>query len=164
MVNTLHSLQSYYSLTSTYRCLRVCSSELVRILCQHPLPRIWLSILSWPEAGWSAKDQQVNQLRGHSLNPTSCLQRYNKFQSLLSQKTFRNPTKQKTLLLKTEICSLWSPSKKNLCGKIASTLLQNRRPVWDRQSVHSGYDVTALSLSDSPCAVVNHSKLGFDGA
>ena len=26
------------------------------------------------------------------LNPTLCLERYNKFQSLLSQKTFRNPT------------------------------------------------------------------------
>ena len=41
----------YYSLTSTYRCLRVCSSELVRILCQHPPPGIWLSILRWPEGG-----------------------------------------------------------------------------------------------------------------
>ena len=51
MVNTHHSLQSYYSLTLTYRCVRVCSSELIRILCQHPPPGIWLSILSWPEAG-----------------------------------------------------------------------------------------------------------------
>ena len=51
MVNTRHWLQSYYSLTSTYCCLRVCSSELVQILCQHPPPGICLSILSWPEAG-----------------------------------------------------------------------------------------------------------------
>ena len=59
-------------------------------------------------AGQSAKDYQINQLGLHLtprvlLNPTSCLQRYNTFQRLLSQKSFQNPTKQKTLLLKTEI-------------------------------------------------------------
>ena len=26
----------HHSLTSTYHCLRVCPSELVRVLCQHP--------------------------------------------------------------------------------------------------------------------------------
>ena len=68
-------------------------------------------------AGQSAKDQQINQLGLHLtpralLNPTSFLQRYNTFQRLLSQKSFQNPTKQTTLLLKTEIGRLWSPSEK----------------------------------------------------
>ena len=101
------------SLTSTYRCLRICPSELGRIFagihilvfgCPFLVRRSWAT-------GWSAKDQQINQLGCHRF-PTLCLQRYNKFQSLPSQKSFRNSTKQKTLLLTTEICRLRSPSEK----------------------------------------------------
>ena len=44
------TVKYYYSLTSTYLCLRVCPSELVRILYQHPPPGNGLSILRWPEA------------------------------------------------------------------------------------------------------------------
>ena len=67
-------------------------------------------------AGQSARDQQINQLGLHLtprilLNPTSCLQRYNTFQRLLSQKSFQNPTKQKTLVLKTEIRRVESQRK-----------------------------------------------------
>ena len=105
-------------------------------------------------AGQSAKDQQINQLGLHLtarvlLNPASCPQRYNTFQRLLSQKSFQNPAKQKTLLLKTEIRRLWSPSK-NLCGKTTSTLAQNRRPDWDSRSVRSRFDVTALTRPRFP--------------
>ena len=45
------TIKYHYSLTFTYRCLRVCSSDLLRILYQHPPPGIWLSILRWAEAG-----------------------------------------------------------------------------------------------------------------
>ena len=39
---------------------------------------------------------------------------------------------------------------KNLCGKIASTPVQNRRPDWDSRSVRSRFDVTALTLPRFP--------------
>ena len=40
---------------------------------------------------------------------------------------------------------------KNLCGKIASTLVQNRRPDWNSRSVRSRSDnVTALTLPKFP--------------
>ena len=73
IVNTHHTLQSYYPETSTYRCLRVCPSEVVRILCQHPPSCIWLSILSWPEAGQLGGQQNTSQyisLVVIVLNPT----------------------------------------------------------------------------------------------
>ena len=101
--------------------------------------------------GCSAKDQKINQLGLHLipqvlLNLTSCLQRYNKFQRHLSQKSFQNWTKQKTLFLKQK-----SVLVKNLCGKIASTLVQNRRPDWNSRSVRSRSDnVTALTLPRFP--------------
>ena len=44
------TVKYYYSLTSTYLYLRVCPSELVRILYQHPPPGIRLFILCRPEA------------------------------------------------------------------------------------------------------------------
>ena len=53
---------------------------------------------------------------------------------------------------------------KNLCGKKASTLAQSKRPDWDSRSFRSRSDVTALLSPDSPCSVVNHTKLGFKGA
>ena len=55
------TIKYYYSLTSTYRCLRVCPSELVRILCQHPPPGIWLSILRWPEAARLGGQQKTRK-------------------------------------------------------------------------------------------------------
>ena len=62
------SIKYYYSLTSTYLCLRVCPSELVRILCQHP-PSWYLVLHSSLARGWaagqSAKDYQINQLGLH---------------------------------------------------------------------------------------------------
>ena len=45
----------------------------------------------------------------------------------------------------------------------ASTLTQSKRPDWDSRSFRSGIDVTALLSPDSPCSVVNHTKLGFKG-
>ena len=39
---------------------------------------------------------------------------------------------------------------KNGFGKIASTLVQNRRPDWDSRSVRSRFDVTALTLPRFP--------------
>ena len=41
---------------------------------------------------------------------------------------------------------------------------QSERPDWDSRSFLSGIDVTALHSPDSPCSVVNHTKLGFKGA
>jgi len=48
---------------------------------------------------------------GHSL------QRYNKFQSFLSQSSFQNQTNWKTLLVKTEIGRLRSPSERTCAAK-----------------------------------------------
>ena len=43
-------------------------------------------------------------------------------------------------------------------------LRQSERPDWDSRSFRSGIDVTALLSPDSPCSVVNHTKLGFQGS
>ena len=77
---------------------------------------IWLSILSWPESCQHINQRGRHRLTIHfamlmSVSPHS-LQRYNKFRSLLSQSSFQNLTKQKILLIKTEICRLWSPNEK----------------------------------------------------
>jgi len=40
--------------------------------------------------------------------------------------------------------------RKNLCCKKASTLQQSKRPDWDSQSIHFGFDVTALTLPRFP--------------
>ena len=64
IVNTSHALQIikyYYSLTSTYLCLRVCPSELIRILCQHPPPGIWFSIHSQRLGGWVVSERLPNK-------------------------------------------------------------------------------------------------------
>ena len=96
-----------------------------------------------------------------SASPHS-LQRYNKFRSLLSQSSFQNPTKQKILLIQKSV-DCGAPAN-NLCGKKASMLRQSKRPDWGNQSFRSRSDVTALLSPDSPCSVVNHTKLGFKGA
>ena len=113
------TIKYYYSLTSTYflpsslsfraRSNSLPASTSWQLVLHSSLARGWT-------AGQSAKDYQINQLGHHLtpqlfLNPTSCLRRYNTFQRHLNQKSFQNPTKQKTMLLKTEIRRLWSPSE-----------------------------------------------------
>ena len=44
----------------------------------------------------------------------------------------------------------WGVPAKNLCSKIAPTLVQNRGPDWDSRNVRSRFDVTALTLPRFP--------------
>ena len=85
----------HHSLTSTYHCLRVCPSELVRVLCQHPP---YLAVHSSLARELSAyKSARSSSLTIHFALLISAsrhsLQRYNKIRSLLSQSSFQNPTK-----------------------------------------------------------------------
>ena len=148
IVNMSHSLQSsiivlfdfYISLPSSLS-FRAPSNSL-------PASTFWYLVLhsllarGWV-AGQSAKDQQINQLGLHLtpwvlLNLTSCPQRYNTFQRLLSQKSFQNPTKQTTSLLKTEIRRLWSPSEK--------FVLQNRLYTRAKQKAGLGQAKRSFSI------------------
>ena len=123
IVNTRHALQSYYyhSLTSTYHCLRVCPSELVRVLCQHP-PH--LAVHSWPESC-----QHINQLGRHRLTIhfalllSTCtsrhsLQRYNKFRSLLPESKLISESEEvKDIVDKNRNLSTVEPQRKTCAAK-----------------------------------------------
>ena len=115
IVNTSHALQSSII---TFWLLHIFAFESVLQSLFEYFASIHLLVFGSPFivsprlGGWVVSKRLANKSAWSSssagltvllVNPTSCLQRYNTFQRLLSQKT---------LLLKTEIRRLWSPSEK----------------------------------------------------
>ena len=142
IVNMRHTLQSYYSLTSTYNKINIISFEsflqrLFKFFASiHHLVFGCLFFICQRLGDWVIIGKLANtSVWSSSLE--ALLQRYYKF---LSQKSLQNLTMKKTLLVKEKSVNCGVPAK-ILCLKKASTLVENKRLDQDGQSIHSLFDM-----------------------